>query len=250
MNVENVSNYKRLIFEARVVTPDENDVCRQICHFEIKGQAFLWHMIRNIVSVMFYVGKGLEQPTVVDDLFNIEAMPRKPNYEMALDNPLVLHDCEFKHVTPTHTAHNLWELTRHYELKWEEASLVMAKARDALDSISKLPVSRSDVQNLQTNVLKKWRLEGAPDSTTELADTEFVSWDSALQFLKSKGLQPKIHKEGVHKPLKDRNGGTSYEEKINNLTGKRKERFEKNAEKMKNADTENFAFYHEKQALG
>ena len=69
MNVENVSNYKRLIFEAKVVVPDEtkidgglgDDVVeKQICYFEIKGQAFLWHMIRNNVSVMFFVGKNLE----------------------------------------------------------------------------------------------------------------------------------------------------------------------------------------------
>ena len=94
MDTEHVSNFRRLIYAAKIVRGGEGGE-REQCHFEIKGQAFLWHMVRNIVQVMFFVGKGLEDPSVVDELFDVEKMPRKPNYKMADDFPLVLHRCEF-----------------------------------------------------------------------------------------------------------------------------------------------------------
>jgi tRNA pseudouridine38/39 synthase len=49
-----------------------------------------------MAAVLFLVGQGLERPSVVDDLLDIELTPGKPMYEMASDIPLVLWDCVFK----------------------------------------------------------------------------------------------------------------------------------------------------------
>ena len=63
--------------------------------FCVHGSAFLWHQVRCMVAIIFLVGQGLEEPSIVDKLLDIENNPRRPAYEMADDAPLVLWDCIF-----------------------------------------------------------------------------------------------------------------------------------------------------------
>lgn len=63
--------------------------------FKLDGSAFLWHQVRHMVAVLFLVGQGFESPTIVRDLLDTTKNPRKPQYEMASDAPLVLWDCIF-----------------------------------------------------------------------------------------------------------------------------------------------------------
>lgn len=92
---------------------DEED---QMYVFDLKGSAFLYHQVRHIMAILFLVGSGNEEPSVVDALLNTgypserplldpsqaqkkdESLPivsSKPAYEMASDLPLVLWDCAF-----------------------------------------------------------------------------------------------------------------------------------------------------------
>jgi tRNA pseudouridine38/39 synthase len=66
--------------------------------FRIVGSAFLWHQVRCMVAILFLVGQGLELPTLIKDLLDVEKCPSKPMYEMASDRPLVLWDCKFSAV--------------------------------------------------------------------------------------------------------------------------------------------------------
>ncbi|KAK8190601.1 pseudouridine synthase [Phyllosticta capitalensis] len=63
--------------------------------FNVHGSAFLWHQVRHLIAVLFLVGQGLEKPTIVKELLDVETNPTKPKYEMAADAPLVLWDCLF-----------------------------------------------------------------------------------------------------------------------------------------------------------
>lgn len=65
--------------------------------FTLHGSAFLWHQVRHMVAILFLVGQGLEKPSIVAELLNVEKNPRRPTYEMATDTPLVLWDCIFPH---------------------------------------------------------------------------------------------------------------------------------------------------------
>lgn len=67
----------------------------KIYTFNVHGSAFLWHQVRNLVAVIFLVGQGLEPPSIVSDLLDIEKTPTRPKFEMATDAPLVLWDCIF-----------------------------------------------------------------------------------------------------------------------------------------------------------
>ncbi|EXJ57317.1 hypothetical protein A1O7_07664 [Cladophialophora yegresii CBS 114405] len=63
--------------------------------FCVHGTAFLWHQVRCMVAVLFLVGQGLEEPSIVDELLDVAKHPGRPMYEMADDAPLVLWDCIF-----------------------------------------------------------------------------------------------------------------------------------------------------------
>ena len=65
--------------------------------FNLHGSAFLWHQVRHMVAILFLVGQGLEKPSIVRELLDVEKNPRRPTYEMATDTPLVLWDCIFPH---------------------------------------------------------------------------------------------------------------------------------------------------------
>ena len=71
-----------------------------------------------------------------------------------------------------------------------------------------------------------------------------------MAFLARKGLVPSPEREGgSHRPLDQRKGGSSYEEKVEGMSGKRRERYERNRGKMQGME-DNVSFYKEKQALG
>lgn len=65
-------------------------------YLEIKGSAFLWHMIRCIVAVLMVVGKERENPDVIKDLLDIETNNMKPQYSLAREIPLNLFLCNFR----------------------------------------------------------------------------------------------------------------------------------------------------------
>ena len=59
----------------------------------VRGSAFLWHQVRCMASVLLLIGRGLEQPSVITQLLDVAAMPGKPAYDMASEQPLLFFDC-------------------------------------------------------------------------------------------------------------------------------------------------------------
>jgi tRNA pseudouridine38/39 synthase len=114
-----ITNFTRRVFEADVVEVEDTGsslgyldrqdfrsatlgagggIYPKVYYFHVRGSAFLWHQIRHMVAILFLVGQGLEKPSVVAELLDVEKNPRKPNYTMAEEVPLVLWDCIFPQV--------------------------------------------------------------------------------------------------------------------------------------------------------
>ena len=114
-----ITNFNRRVFEADIVEVDDmgsalpylsqqdfkpagvdakDAVYPKVYYFHVRGSAFLWHQIRHMVGILFTVGQGLEKPSLVTDLLDASKQPRRPNYTMADDVPLVLWDCIFPKV--------------------------------------------------------------------------------------------------------------------------------------------------------
>ncbi|KAK3397291.1 pseudouridine synthase [Sordaria brevicollis] len=109
-----ITNFSRRIFESDIVevkdaesdlpylglpefqpTAGADGSHPKVYYFHVRGSAFLWHQIRHMVAVLFLVGQGLEPPSITQQLLDVEKNPRKPNYVMADEVPLVLWDCIF-----------------------------------------------------------------------------------------------------------------------------------------------------------
>ncbi|KAI4262522.1 MAG: hypothetical protein L6R42_002300 [Xanthoria sp. 1 TBL-2021] len=67
----------------------------KIYAYQVRGSGFLWHQVRHMVAILFLIGQGLEKPSLINDLLNIEKNPEKPTYDMADPSPLVLEECNF-----------------------------------------------------------------------------------------------------------------------------------------------------------
>jgi tRNA pseudouridine38/39 synthase len=128
-----LTNFKRRIFHADIEEVSPLSLPSFLSHpalhstpsadqpkmysFTLHGSAFLWHQVRTIVAVLFLVGQGLEPPSLVTSLLDIESNPTRPKYEMASDAPLVLWDCIFPHADEVQSSD---EREHGYEdrLKW------------------------------------------------------------------------------------------------------------------------------------
>ncbi|KAM8962413.1 tRNA pseudouridine(38/39) synthase [Pelodytes ibericus] len=103
MDVANgVLNFTRTILSATVgPVPDFSQEAGpfQLYQLQITGLAFLYHQVRCIMGVLFLIGQGKEEPEVIEELLDIKKNPCKPQYNMAVEYPLVLYDCQFDDVT-------------------------------------------------------------------------------------------------------------------------------------------------------
>lgn len=188
MDIANVTNFKREIFSARIVRfCSSNDTAGDIhttdgepvFMLEIKGIAFLWHMVRCIMSVLFMVGQGLETPDVVQRLLDIHQCPRKPSYMMAPDLPLVLHECGFDNLTIRCDAGNLWKLTAHYRSLHEKHVLCAVKARNVLDWLQTRPVLVDDVTGWKDRLLVQHKLKVKSAAIADRTPTSVSSSQSS-----------------------------------------------------------------------
>ena len=106
MDVVNVSNFVRTVYSATIFdAATEQPVAAQAgaatvppaaAYVEIRGNAFLYHQIRCIMTVLFLVAEGKEAVTIVPQLLDVAQRPGKPCYPLADERNLVLWDCDFR----------------------------------------------------------------------------------------------------------------------------------------------------------
>ena len=102
-----ITSFKRVVFNASIDPLDDGTYV-----FNLVGNAFLYHQVRHIMAVLFLVGSGLESPSVVTELMNVEegleplrtedlpkqkyaVVDRKPEYQMVDALPLMLWECGY-----------------------------------------------------------------------------------------------------------------------------------------------------------
>ncbi|CAE7584422.1 PUS3, partial [Symbiodinium microadriaticum] len=165
MDMANVSNFRREIFYAQIKPfqdpsgrggSDEGGDNEAVYFLEIRGVAFLWHMVRCIMALLFLVGERKESPDIISKLLDIDTLPSRPEYSMSPDLPLVLHESGFDCLTFQYQPSVLWTLTGHYEERlfvmddivalWEEHFLAAARVKNTLRYLEGLSVRDGDVE--------------------------------------------------------------------------------------------------------
>uniref|UniRef100_A0A1A9WIV0 tRNA pseudouridine synthase n=1 Tax=Glossina brevipalpis TaxID=37001 RepID=A0A1A9WIV0_9MUSC len=163
MDVNNgVTNYVRHIEEANIhLCSHENESISKgytMHYLEIKANAFLWHQIRCIMAVLLLIGHGKEEPSVINELLNVEKNPCKPQYTPAMGFPLNLYHCEFrdkseqKILNPSqqeiedlpdltkwlHNEYNLRRLVENLQSEWSQAQIKATMIRSILYDLEQL----------------------------------------------------------------------------------------------------------------
>ena len=87
-----ILNHSRRVIKAWF----EHDAYPGMVVFNLLGSAFLWHQVRHIISILLLVGSGVEEPSVVTRLLDVESNPAKPAYQMGHPLPLTLYDCGYE----------------------------------------------------------------------------------------------------------------------------------------------------------
>lgn len=115
-----VTNFRRSVLAAAIQPAsgggggEDADSPLELWEFEVRGTAFLYHQVRCMVAVLFLIGEGKEAPTIVSELLDTARYPRRPNYEIASEAPLLLHEIGYEDLvwrtSPAALAevHSLW----------------------------------------------------------------------------------------------------------------------------------------------
>jgi len=270
IDMANVTNFRREIYSAQVVCFSENEKSPEesVWMLEIRGIAFLWHMVRCIMSILLLVGERGESPSVVSHLLDVETNAAKPHYSMAPEAPLVLHQCGFDHLNIHKLPKNLWALTTHFEQVWQRHTIAAARAKNSIQFLKSCLVRKCDLDELleqfasskKSDAGKKEALAGGkPDesdrkrckvssssssssiSSDELEEEDsssiMIRWEEALRIVTS------LHDAAVassYVPLMQRQTGDLYEERVTQLRGTKKERLERHLQMQSEPIDANF----------
>eukprot|EP00792_Barthelona_sp_PAP020_P002771 TRINITY_DN1435_c0_g1_i1.p1 TRINITY_DN1435_c0_g1~~TRINITY_DN1435_c0_g1_i1.p1 ORF type:complete len:432 (+),score=121.64 TRINITY_DN1435_c0_g1_i1:32-1297(+) len=91
MDVENVTHFDRTLYNFNIEQVN-NDLFQAI----IVGNSFLYRQVRCMMGILFLIGKGDEDSSIIEELLDVEKNPRKPMYDAASPYPLVLYKCHFE----------------------------------------------------------------------------------------------------------------------------------------------------------
>ena len=83
---EGQQNFMRRIFNFSVEPVHINHQNPQLSVFMciIRGSAFLWHQVRCMMAILFLIGRGQDDESVIDLLFDVEKLKdQRPNYDIA-----------------------------------------------------------------------------------------------------------------------------------------------------------------------
>ncbi|BET02229.1 tRNA pseudouridine synthase [Nesidiocoris tenuis] len=139
MDVANgVTDFTRRIEFADISAVNSDDNGYQMCQLKIVGNAFLWHQVRCIVSILLLVGQRLEAPSIVKDLLDVDRNPRKPQYFLACPKPLNLFKCAFDTNDWNVDDDEIVKLIETMQSHWTELQIKSTHVRAMLEELEPL----------------------------------------------------------------------------------------------------------------
>ena len=215
---EEVTNFRRRILSMEIIKSDllhqqhGNDEYFEIYEIVVCGTSFLWHQVRCMTAILFLIGEGKEEPSVIPELLDIEKYKARPVYHIASEFPLVLYDCVFEDLKWIHTNDMISsqaDLTNHFYEMWRSSSLKSTMYNIFYQAANNTLVDNSNTfgKDLNTNV----------DSNTEDATRKYTTVKKAVKAMKPIQRGPKYVK------LLERPRAFSLEECVESSKKKRKQ---------------------------
>ncbi|XP_051926812.1 tRNA pseudouridine(38/39) synthase isoform X2 [Hippocampus zosterae] len=150
MDVGNgVLQFERTILSAEVkpaepLRADSTDP-HDLFVFEIQGLAFLYHQVRCMMAVLLLIGQKLEAPEIIQSLLDVHNNPRKPQYSMAVDYPLVLYDCRFDGLSWKQETEELSLALSSLQQQWTQSAVKAQVLRDMIRGLEPMSVVSSSL---------------------------------------------------------------------------------------------------------
>ncbi len=247
MDVVAVSNFVREVYSATIrdaSTEKEIDVVadasgfvdhHRMCYLDIRANAFLYHQIRCIMTVLISVGAELEEPSIVTDLLDIEVkFPRKPVYPLAEPTALFLWNCEYewKNSNNNNSADDAgW--------KYDETTMKQTFLRELDFDIGQARVKAAACECMKHMMLNELNVVVRE---SPIPPTALFLFPFHQQTMSSAASQQHTTYEAIktncYVKLVNREKDKTYEEKVASLSGKRKERHGENMGKQQSDNKE------------
>ncbi|XP_044176009.1 tRNA pseudouridine(38/39) synthase-like [Acropora millepora] len=113
----------------------------------ICGSAFLWHQVRCMVAVLLMIGQNLENTEVIDWMLDIKQCPRRPQYNMASEIPLVLYDCAYEKFSWQHETGILGSLIKEFQGQWTSHAVKTTMLQSLINSFENSPMIKPIVNS-------------------------------------------------------------------------------------------------------
>ncbi|XP_074619642.1 tRNA pseudouridine(38/39) synthase-like [Acropora palmata] len=132
---------------SRVRSDDQSCYGYDMCEMTICGSAFLWHQVRCMVAVLLMIGQNLENTEVIDWMLDIKQCPRRPQYNMASEIPLVLYDCAYDKFSWQHETGILGSLIKEFQGQWTSHAVKTTMFQSLINSFENSPMIKPIVNS-------------------------------------------------------------------------------------------------------
>uniref|UniRef100_A0A7M4DX97 Pseudouridine synthase 3 n=1 Tax=Crocodylus porosus TaxID=8502 RepID=A0A7M4DX97_CROPO len=167
------------------------DVANGVINFQ---RTILTAQVRCMMAILFLIGQRMEDPEIIDELLDVEKNPRKPQYSMAVEFPLVLYDCEFENIQWIYDQEVQEFNITHLQQLWANYAVkthMLYNILQGLDSVS-VPTGT----DLGNNDKVLWREVKPPIHNQVSSFVEGVkarTYKPLLDRPKCEGLESRIH---------------------------------------------------------
>ena len=213
-NVRNTVVYVRRINEFQITSSARDSKFPQpydMCFAKIKGSGFIYHQVRNMMSVLYLIGAGYEQASVILELLDVKKNERKPSYGLTDAYPLVLYKTDYDNLRWRVSKQAFEMILKHTRRTWCENATRSVLSEELLKSIENdetVLVEDTESAGSFTNV-KQFIKENDKDSFHDVHST-----------LKLSGFSKRSKKP--YRKIMDLPKGPTLEEKISNYEAKKR----------------------------
>lgn len=92
----------------------------------IRGSSFLYHQVRCMMAVLFMIGRGEDDESVIDLLYDTEKLQDRPNYNIASEFGLILNECGFDDIEWSNPVFTDLETYSVFRRQYEENAIDMS----------------------------------------------------------------------------------------------------------------------------
>ncbi|XP_065889712.1 tRNA pseudouridine(38/39) synthase-like [Dysidea avara] len=130
-----LKNTVRTILSVEIDKVDSTSSSSEMYVATITGQAFLRNQVRCMVAILFLVGNRLESPEVMDHMLDIYKCPRKPQYGMASEYPLILYNTGFDNIQWNIDHRETQHILSQFQHQWTKHAICADMIKCMMDSI-------------------------------------------------------------------------------------------------------------------